>query len=262
MLVRMRRGTGGRRGAGHAGRGFVRAGWVCAFSLLAGGCSYRGLRAANLDQELEMRVAQCAWEPPVEPLPPVSAVLDTAALTRGMKDLLQGAQLERSEAVLTLWFQEDGMNTRRQLLSHALPPAVADSVQKLVFASLRSAPPRQLPWGARLRVEMQPEAQYTLQPREHCPPRPRSRVLESEIAGYLGTGMRYRDKQRERVVLMEVTVHPLGYVLDARVVRGAPSGGSMEVSLRDHLRQFSFYPASIDGVPVQGQLLVPVRVRG
>jgi hypothetical protein len=258
MLVRTRRGTGGRAAA----RGVVRVAGVCAFSLLAGGCSYRGLRAANLDQELEMRVAQCAWETPVEPLPPVSAVLDTAALTRGMTALLRDADLERGDAVLTLWFQEDGKNMRRQLLTHELPPAVADSVQKLVFASLHAAPRRQLPWGARLRVEMQPEAHYTLQPREHCPPRPRSRVLESDIAGYLGTGARYRDGRRERVVLMEVTVHPLGYVLDARVVRGAPSGGSMELTLRDHLRQFSFYPASIDGVPVQGQLLVPVRVRG
>jgi hypothetical protein len=260
MLVRMRRGTGRRAGA--RSRGFVRVAWVGAFSLLAGGCSYRGLRAANLDQELEMRVAQCAWETPAEPLPPVGAVLDTTTLTRGMAALLRDAKLERGDAVLTLWFQEDGMNTRRQLLSHALPPELADSVQKLVFASLRSAPARQLPWGARLRMEMQPEAHYSLQPREHCPPRPRSRVLESEIAGYLGTGTRYRDGRRERVVLMEVTVHPQGYVLDARVVRGAPSGGSMEVSLREHLRQFSFYPASIDGVPVQGHLLVPVRVRG
>ena len=235
---------------------------AAAFTLLASGCTHRGIRSANLEQEISMRVAQCSWETAVEPLPPVSAVLDTAGLTRAMAELLEGASLDSAEAVLTLWYQQDGINVRRQLLSHALPPPVADSVQKLVFASLRSAPERQLPWGARLRLQVQEQTQYALLPRQHCPPRPRSRALETEIAGYLGTGPRYREGRRERVVLVEVKVHPLGYVLDTRIVRGAPAGGSLEVTLRDHVRQFSFYPASIDGVPVQGQILVPVRVRG
>lgn len=233
-----------------------------AATLLAAGCTHRGIGSANLEQDMTMRVAQCSWETPAEPLPPLAAVVDTARLTRAMTELLAGASLDSAEAVLTLWYQQDGINVRRQLLSHTLPPPVADSVQKLVFASLHGAPERQLPWGARLRVQMQEQAQYALLPREHCPPRPRSRVLETEIAGYLGTGPRYREGRRERVVLMEVKVHPLGYVLDARIVRGAPGGGSLELTLRDHVRQFSFYPASIDGVPVQGQILVPVRVRG
>ena len=192
----------------------------------------------------------------------MTALLDTAALTGDIARLLKAAQLQHGEAVLTLWYQPDGVNLRRDLLAHGLNPVLADSVQKLVFASLRTAPPREHPWGARLQVEAAgDEARYTLAPREHCPPRPRSLDLQAEMASFLGSGVRYRGGARERVVVMQVTVHPAGYVTDAKLVRGDLSGGGMEIRLRDHLRQFMFEPASIDGVPVQGQLLVPVRVR-
>lgn len=231
--------------------------------LLAAACAPGGTQAGpSLAGDLSMRVAQCGAEPLAEPLPPVAALLDTAALTGEIARLLKAAQLQQGEAVLTLWYQPDGLNLRRDLLAHAMDPVLADSVQKLVFASLRPAPPRAHPWGARLQVQaVGREARYTLSPREHCPPRPRSRAMEAEMSSFLGSGVRYRGGARERVVVMQVTVHPLGYVTDARVVRGDLSGGGMEIRLREYLRQFSFEPASIDGVPVQGQLLVPVRVR-
>lgn len=228
---------------------------ACAPGGTAGGPAPRG--------DLSMRVTQCGAEVLAEPLPPVTALVDTAALTGEISRLLKAAQMQHGEAVFTLWYQPDGLNLRRDVLGHALTPLLADSVQKLVFASLRTAPARQQSWGARLQVEaVGREARYTLQPREQCPPRPRSQALEAEMSSFLGSGVRYRQGTRERVVVMQVTVHPLGYVMDARVVRGELSGGGMEIRLRDHLRQYSFEPASIDGVPVQGQLLVPVRVRG
>jgi hypothetical protein len=232
--------------------------------LLAAACAPGGTRGAPpLRSEMGMRVAQCGAETAPAPLPPVAALVDTAALTGEIARLLKAAQLQQGQAVLTLWYQPDGLNLRRDLLAHALPPVLADSVQKLVFASLRTAPPRDEPWGVRLQVQAAGhEAHYALEPREHCPPRPRSRALEAEMSSFLGSGVRYRQGARERVVVMQVTVHPLGYVMDAKVVRGDLSGGGLETRLRDHLRQFSFEPASIDGVPVQGQLLVPVRVRG
>lgn len=231
--------------------------------LLVAACAPGGSQGGpSPADDLSMRVARCGAEPLAEPLPPVTALLDTAALTGEIARLLKAAQLQHGEALLTLWYQPDGVNERRDVLAHALNPVLADSVQKLVFASLRPAPRRDRPWGARLQVEAAGrEARYTLVPREHCPPRPRSRALEAEMSSFLGTGVRYRDGTRERVVVMQVTVHPLGYVMDAKLVRGDLSGGGLEIRLREHLRQFSFEPASIDGVPVQGQLLVPVRVR-
>jgi hypothetical protein len=231
--------------------------------LLAAACTPGRTQAApSPADDLSMRVSKCGAEALAEPLPPVTALLDSAALTGQIARLLDAAQLKHGEAVLTLWYQPDGVNLRRDLLAHAMSPILADSVQKLVFASLRTAPPRERAWGARLQVQAAGgEARYTLMPREHCPPRPRSLDMEAEMASFLGSGVRYRGGTRERVVVMQVTVHPLGYVTDAKLVRGDLSGGGTEIRLREYLRQFSFEPASIDGVPVQGQLLVPVRVR-
>lgn len=241
----------------------VRAGAAGALLLLAGGCASRSGVPVRAEPELQVRTAQCRAEVRAEPLPPLSAVLDTAGLTRKVRSLFEEQRIEGAGVLLTLWYEPEGLNVRRDILAHDLPPVLADSVQKLVFSTLRPAPERESPWGARLQVEMRGEAAtYALHPREACPPRPRSRDLETEIASYLGSGVRYRRGSRERVVLMEVIVHPLGYVLDARIARGAPPGGSLELSLRDHVRQFSFYPASLDGVPVTGTVMVPVRIRG
>jgi TonB family protein len=82
------------------------------------------------------------------------------------------------------------------------------------------------------------------------------------MAQYLSSGIRYRAGRRERTVLVEVEVQPGGYPSDARIVRGAGSGGTMERSLRDFVRQFTFEPASMDGVPVAGRLTIPVRIAG
>lgn len=229
----------------------------------AAGCAGAGAPPVpSPGAELSMRVAQCGAEPLAEAPPSVAELLDTARLTGAIAGLLEGAEQQEGEVLLTLWYQPDGLNLRRDLIAHRLTPVLADSVQKLVFASLRTAPAREQPWGVRLYLSAGRETRYALMPREQCPPRPRSRALEAEMASFLGTGVRYRQGTRERVVVMQVTVHPLGYVTDARVVRGDLSGGGLERQLRDHLRQFTFDPASIDGVPVQGQLLVPVRVRG
>ena len=81
------------------------------------------------------------------------------------------------------------------------------------------------------------------------------------MASFNGTGVRYRGGARERVVLMEATVAPGGYVDDARILRGAAPGSSLEMQLRNALRQYSFEPASLDGVPVYGAVTVPVRTR-
>ena len=120
----------------------------------------------------------------------------------------------------------------------------------------------QAPWGARLRVNLGGEVSYVVGRREFCPPRPRSTALVGEMAGYLGTGVRSRGGAPERTVLMQVTVAPGGFVEDARVLRGAPSGGTLEKQLRDMVRVYSFYPAVLDGVPVRGEIAVPLRVRG
>lgn len=190
-------------------------------------------------------------------------LVDTTRLSPGIRGLFAASQPGAGEVVLTLWYDGTGVNVRRDVLRHNVTPVIADSAQKLVFASLASGGGTPgFPWGTRLHIRGGTQVAYALEPREYCPPRPRSRALEAEMEGFLGTGLRYRNGRRERTVLMRVRVHPSGWVEDAHVERGAAAGGSLEQRLRREISQFTFVPASLDGVPVYGEISVPIRVRG
>lgn len=190
------------------------------------------------------------------------AFLDAPRLAESVRQLLDAARQDTGEVVLTLAFDASGLNTRRDVIRHSVIPAVADSVQRLVFASMGRAPEVEREWGARLRIKAGPEVGMSLEPREYCPPRPRNERVDASMAEFVGSGIRYRNGQRERVVLLRIEVHPAGYVERAWVARGAPSGGTLERDLNEYARQFSFYPASLDGYPVRGQVSVPIRLRG
>lgn len=244
-------------------RSVLRSG-VCA--LLAGAlgaCGSVRQPVAGPSADLAVRQStQCTTESYPAALPAASALLDTETLGRELRALLAGTEGQTAEATLTLWYDPEGTNVRRDLLRHNLPPALADSVQELVFAALGRAPAMERAWGARLHLAVGERVAFAVSRREYCPPRPRSRVMEAEMAQFQATGVRYRQGVRERMVLMQVTVHPAGYVEDARVLRGGAPGSTLEKQIRDDLRSYSFIPASLDGVPVQGQLAVPIRLRG
>ena len=242
----------------------VLRGGVCAF--LAGmGAACGAVREPVAGPSTDIAVrqsAQCVRESYPAALPAAAALLDTAELGDAVRGLLGGAGVRMGEATLSLWYDPDGTNVRRDLLRHNLPPAVADSLQQLVFAALGAAPAQERAWGARLHLVAGTRVAYAVSHREYCPPRPRSRQMESDMAQFQNTGVRYRGGVRERMLLMQVTVHPAGFVADARVLRGGAQGSALEAQLRNQLRQYSFIPASLDGVPVQGDLAVPIRLRG
>lgn len=238
------------------------AGTLCALVLLASGCG-GGMRESEVPAPSQVRQTRaCRPEQFPTQLPALAALVDTGVLTPALRQLRDSARVAAGEVVLTLWYDPEGVNIRRDVLQHSVAPPVADSVQQLVFSALGQAPAMEAPWGARLRVDLAGEVSYAVTRREFCPPRPRSNTLEGEMAGYMGTGVRYRGGAPERTVLMQVTVHPGGFVEDARVLRGAPAGGTLEKQLRDMVRVYSFYPAVLDGVPVRGEIAVPLRVRG
>lgn len=234
-------------------------------ALLAAACGPVREPVAGPSADIAVRhQRECVTEAFPQPLPQAGALLDTARLSRELQALLREAELPAAVATFTLWYQPDGVNVRRDLLRHTLPPALEDTVQELVFAALSRAPQMERAWGARLHIGVGGQVAYTTSPREYCPPRPRSRMIQADMDAYQGVvvGARNRGRAVERTVLMEVTVHPAGYVETAKVLRGATSGGTLERQLVEHLRQHSFVPASVDGVPVQGSLAVPVRLRG
>lgn len=237
-------------------------GTLCALVLLLGACGGGARPSHSPDLPQVRQTRACRPEEFPARLPALAALVDTGALTPALRQLRDSSGVAGGEVVLTLWYEPDGVNIRRDVVQHSVAPLLADSVQELVFASLAQAPAMEAPWGARLRVDLAGEVSYALGRREFCPPRPRSFALEGEMAAYMGTGVRYRGGAPERTVLMQVTVAAAGFVEDARVLRGAPSGGTLEKQLRDQVRVYSFYPAVLDGVPVRGEIAVPIRVRG
>lgn len=238
---------------------------LCALLALAAGCGVVREPVAGPSVDLAVRQQRdCVTEGYPQPIPAAAALLDTARLARELRALLREAEVPAAVATFTLWYEPDGLNVRRDLLRHSLPEALEDTVQQLVFASLARAPEMERAWGARLHIGVGEQVAYTTSAREYCPPRPLNRMIQAEMDAYQGTGVLARTRGRavERTVLMEVTVHPAGYVETAKVLRGATPGGTQERQLIDYLRQHSFVPASLDGVPVQGSLAVPVRLRG
>lgn len=196
-------------------------------------------------------------------LPSAAEVVDVAALVPTVRQLARSAGPVQGQVLLSLEFDAQGVNVRRDVIEHTLTPLLADSVQRLVFAARRQVPAGDAPWGVRLRMTLADSVALGVERRVYCPPRPRNRELEwqvreSEMSGT--PGLRYRGGRRERTVMMRLLVHPAGYVENATVYRGGASGGDLERNLFNFVRQYSFHPATLDGVPVPGELVVPVRV--
>lgn len=194
-------------------------------------------------------------------LPSAAELVDAASLSSAVRQLrgADGAPV-RGEVLLSLEYDPAGVNVRRDVIEHDLAPVLADSMQRLVFAARRQVPAEDAPWGVRLRVTMGDSVGLGVERRIYCPPRPRNRELEWEVRESQTSGMRYRGGRRERTVFMRLLVHPAGYVQNATIYRGGASGGDLERNLFNFIRQYSFHPATLDGVPVPGELVVPVRV--
>lgn len=230
-----------------------------AAALLAGAAACVPVRGRPSDAGLSTTWA-CVPDSTLAALPDVAALVDVDALASGVAGLRDQAA-GGGEVVLTLEYEPDGTNIRREVVRHTATPALADSVQKLFFAARRQAPRAAAPWGVRLRVPLAQPAAYAVERREYCPPRPRSRELQFAMETPVAPGTRYRGGIRERTVLVRVRVHPAGYVHSASLLRGADRGAEFERDLYNTVRRYSFYPAMLDGQPVYGEVTVPVRIR-
>jgi hypothetical protein len=242
----------------------VNRGWsTAAVAMALGGCATGGATATT---DLAVRTSlECAPERFPELLPSADLLVDTAALTADLRVLPEAfdtALVHDHRFALTMAYQEDGINLRRDILAHDSEPVVADSVQKLVFAHRRQLPEAEQEWGVRLVIDLGEDMAYRVERREYCPPQPRSREIESAMSTYQGTGLRYRSGARVRSVVMRVMVHPAGYVAGGTIVRGGTTGSPMEQELLTYIRQFSFEPATVDGIPTYGRLDIPIQIRG
>jgi hypothetical protein len=227
-------------------------------ALLAGAASCVPVRTRPTDAGLSTTWA-CVPDTTLAALPAVAALVDVDALTASLAPL-RGEAPAGGEVVLTMEYEPDGTNVRRDVMEHSVTPVLADTVQELVFSARRQTAAAAEPWGVRLRVRLAQPVAYAVERREYCPPRPRDRQLQFAMESPM-TGTRYRGGDRERTLLVRVRVHPAGYVHSAWLYRGADRGVEFERELFNSVRRYSFYPAMLDGRPVFGEVTVPVRIR-
>ncbi len=208
------------------------------------------------------RSVSCVVESYPAELPSVDAVVDSARLAAAVDELRRADPPASGYVLLTLGFDRDGVNIRRDVIEHSTRPLVADSVQRLVFAARRQVNEAEQEWGVRLRIDLTEPITFRVGRREFCPPIARDRAMDEAMRGIHFMGPQYRGGIRTRVVHMRALVSELGIITSAHVVRGELRGSSLERNVADYLRQFLFTPATIDGVPTSAWIEIPVRVRG
>lgn len=207
-------------------------------------------------------------------LPPADSLVDSASLAQEIARVWAEQEFATGHVLLTLGYDELGRNTRLDVLETSVEPAAADSGRRLVDEARRrlerepdsekgAGSPPPAGWGVRLRVDVGEDGVWTRVGRqEYCFPRPRDPGVEDVLVGIQAEGVRYRQGVRERTIFMNVWVHPAGYVARASVSRGVPLTTRLQQQLVDFVRQFSFFPALLDGEPVEGWIEIPVRVKG
>jgi hypothetical protein len=163
--------------------------------------------AADPAMTLSPRTGQCVAEPRPLALPPVDAVVDSAALVAHLAGLRALDPPPGGHVLLSLAFDAAGSNVRREVVENATRPLVADSVQRLVFATRRQVEEAEAEWGVRLRVELGERVALDVTRRELCPARARDLELNRAMQTYQPAGVRFRRGMRERTVFMRAYVN-------------------------------------------------------
>ncbi|HEX2206833.1 MAG TPA: hypothetical protein VHG93_04070 [Longimicrobium sp.] len=201
-------------------------------------------------------------------LPPAALLVDSAAMVQDAARLWRQAGSPAGHVLFAMGFSAEGMNVRRDVIEHRLPPALADTLQKMVFAHRRGVEPSEREWGVRLRIDLGGEQPVLrVGRREVCSPQPR----DAAVAGYGmfggGTFGDVRDRtaapgllpNASGTVWVRVALDAGGNVLEARLER-TMMRGSLENRVLGYVRAISFVPATEDGWPVPAQLMFPLRL--
>lgn len=194
-------------------------------------------------------------------LPPVDAVVDSALLSKTVREL--GPQvLERSGHVLiSVSYDEYARMPRRDVIEHSVPPTIADSINRLLRGALRENDDLDAESGIRLNVVAAETVALEVSPRIFCPAVARNPELRSAMQSYSPTGVRVRGGVRERTIHVRARVDEFGLVQSARIIRGELSGGMLENQILRHLQQFAFQPATVDGRAISGLVDIPIIIR-
>jgi len=235
---------------------------LAAFTLGACGARAGAPDRAELLSTAASRSTACTVEADPGELPPADAVVDSAALVAGLRALGDAQDGKGGHVLLTLAFDREGLNVRREVIEQSIGSLAADSVQRAVFAARRELPAAPEPWGVRLRVDLGDSLTLRIGRREYCPPAARSPELDAAMHRLQPMSVTYRSGVRERVLQVRARVSEAGVITATQIARGELQGSATERNINDFLRQYLFEPATIDGVPAPAWIEIPVRIRG
>jgi TonB family protein len=195
-------------------------------------------------------------------LPAAATLVDVEAFRFAAARLLPGDG--GGHVVFSIRHDAGGVQVRRAVIETTLPPALTDSLQRLVFAYRRETAPAQGEWGVRLRVDLGNTVALQVGRRDVCAARPREweyrtagNAFDVREASASSTGDALLTDAS--VAWVHVRLDERGTVTDVQVQRGA-STRLAEQRLMNYVRSMAFIPATEDGFPVPGELTLPVRV--
>lgn len=237
--------------------------------LAAQGCATGGTAVARDDSPAGVgteatRGRSCRSNVSPAQLPAAGQLVDDAAFRSAAARLWSDAGRPEGHLTFSIRHSPDGTQVRRALIDSNVSPALADTLQRLLFAYRREMPPAPHEWGVRLRVDLGEQVGLRVARGETCTPTPR----EWE---YRAAGNRFDVRERSvasigntlvtdpAVTWVHVWVDERGAVTDARVERG-PGGRQADQRLLNYVRTMAFVPATADGYPVPGELTLPVRL--
>ena len=212
----------------------------------------------------------CRPSPVPQVLPAAALLVDSAALSAAVAEVWRQAGSPTGHALLAMGYDEAGTNVRRDLLEHRLPPALADSLQKLVFAHRRDVEDVRHAWGVRLRMDLGgPEPVLRVGRREVCA----AQARDAAVVGFGASGgATFGDVRNQTAATgllpanghgtmwVRVALDAGGNVTEARLERTLLGRGAYENRVLSYVRAISFLPATEDGWPVPTQLLIPLRL--
>ena len=219
-------------------------------------------RSALLSEATSAGYRACQIVDIPETLPSPEELVDVSALEAEVMELWRVQELDGGHILLSMAYDTDGTNIRRDVIEHSTSPMAADSVQSLVFAALEELPEAEEEWTVRLRLDVGQEVEFRVGRSEYCPPRARDTDMDRAIRSIQFRAPRVERGVRTRTVMVRVTVDPVGRVQAASPRTGPPMGTDLQQRIFYHMQQFIFEPARLDGAPTVGTIDVPVRVRG
>lgn len=232
----------------------------------AQGCASAGTvqREALLADGRTSRQGGCWVGAEPERLPTAAELVDVEAFRAAASEVWARAGQPGGHVLFAVRHAPDGVQVRRSVLESSVPEAMADTLQRLLFAHRLRTPATRHEWGVRLRVDLGEQVAVRVGRREECTPRPRDWELRTagnpfDVREGSAWGTGSATLTDPAVVWVRVHLNERGSVTDARVER-APTRPISEQRVLDYVRTLAFFPATEDGYPVPGELTVPVRL--